>query len=91
MGRIAKYWANFRKKPYIEIVSEGGNGPDGYPLELDWNDLFIADLAKSGIDGDSEEEMARAWLQRIMRAIDYDLYQEQLMATAELAEREKTG
>jgi hypothetical protein len=79
---IRKKWANFKKEPFVVIVSEGGMTEDGYPFELDWNDLFIEDLAKHGIEGSSDEEAVQMWLQRIMRAEDLDNYQEALLEEA---------
>ena len=65
------------------MVSEGGMTEEGYSIELDWNDLFIEDLAKHGIEGTSDEEAVQFWLQRIMRAQDIDNYEQTLLEAAE--------
>lgn len=78
-----RIWATLRKKPFVTIVSEGGMTEDGYPFELDWNDLFIEDLAKHGIEGTSDEEAVQLWLQQIMRAQDLDDYETALLEQAE--------
>jgi len=80
---IRKTWANLKKQPFVAIVSEGGMTEDGYPFELDWNDLFIEDLAKHGIEGTSDEEAVQIWLQQIMRAQDLDDYETALLKQAE--------
>ncbi len=77
-----------RKKPYVELINEGSEEGGIYPIELDWNDYFIEDLAKNGISADSDEEAVRLWLTRIMRAEDYDQYEEALLAAAEKQARE---
>jgi len=91
MSKFAKWLANRRKRPYVEIVSEGGNTGEGFSLELDWNDHFINELAKNGIEGEDDEDAVRQWLQRIMRATDYDDYQEEIMRIAEDATKENNG
>jgi len=65
------------------MVSEGGMTEEGYSIELDWNDLFIEDLAKHGIEGKDDEEAVQFWLQRIMRAQDIDNYEQALLQAAE--------
>lgn len=81
--KIRKRWATLRKKPFVVMVSEGGNSEEGYPIELDWNDLFIEDLAKHGIEGKTDEEAVQMWLMRIMRAQDIDNYEQALLQAAE--------
>jgi len=88
MSKIRKWWATRKKVPYVEIVSEGGNTKDGFSLELDWNDYFIEELAKYGIEGSSDEEMVRLWLERIRQATDFDLYQQKIL---EMAEKQNQG
>ena len=65
------------------MVSEGGMTDEGYSIELDWNDLFIEDLAKNGIEGKSDEEAVQMWLMRIMRSQDIDNYEQALLQAAE--------
>ncbi len=81
--KIRKRWANLRRKPFVVIISEGGMTEEGYAMELDWNDLFIEDLAKHGIEGIDDEEAVQLWLQRIMRAQDIDNYEQALLEAAE--------
>ena len=88
MRKIKKWWLTLRKKPYVELINEGSEEGGIYPIELDWNDYFIEDLAKNGISADSDEEAVRLWLTRIMRAEDYDQYEQTLLAAAEKQARE---
>jgi len=81
--KIKKRWATLRKKPFVVMVSEGGMTDEGYSIELDWNDLFIEDLAKNGIEGKSDEEAVQMWLMRIMRSQDIDNYEQALLQAAE--------
>jgi hypothetical protein len=91
MSRIRKFWATLRKRPYVEVVSEGGNSKEGFALELDWNVHFINELEKHGISGRSDEEAVRNWMSRLMRAQDLEEYQAALVKEAQAAEREKKG
>ena len=86
-----KFWSTAKKKPYVEIVSEGGRTAEGFPLELDWNDAFIDDLAKCGIEGETDEDMVLQWLQNLMRAQDLEEYNKDLMKQAEAIARENSS
>jgi len=89
MSRIRKFWATIRKRPYVEIISEGGNSEEGFALELDWNEAFVNELEKFGITGRSDEEAVRDWMSRLMRAQDLDTYKERLEELAQEAEDNK--
>jgi len=69
-------------RPYVEIISERHDKNDGFELELDWNDNFINQLAKNGIDGDTDEDMVQLWLESIRRSQDAEFYEEELMNIA---------
>lgn len=85
-----KFWSSLKKQPYVEIVSEGGRTAEGFPLELDWNDAFIDELARCGIEGETDEEMVLQWLQNLMRAQDIEEHQKNLMLEAEAIARENS-
>lgn len=68
LASTRKWWATFRKRPYVEVISEGNLTKNGYPLELDWNSYFIEELDRYGIEGDSDEEMVEVWLLQLARA-----------------------
>jgi len=89
MSRIRRIWATIRRRPYVEIISEGGNSSEGFALELDWNGYFIDELEKFGITGRSDEEAVRDWMSRLMRAQDLETYKERLEELAQEAEKNK--
>ena len=72
LASMRKWWATFRKRPYVEVISEGNLTKDGYPLELDWNSYFIEELDRYGIEGNSDEEMVEVWLLQLARAAHQD-------------------
>lgn len=78
----SKLWATINRRPYVEIVSDSIDPETGFELALDWNELFISELAKAGIDGDCDEDMVQLWLQSIMRTQDLEGYEENLMDLA---------
>jgi len=78
-----KIWATWKKRPYVEVISEGKLTEKGYPLELDWNQYFIEELDRYGIEGDSDEEMVEVWLLQLARSA----HQNKLSEAAVEAER----
>jgi hypothetical protein len=49
--------------PYIDIISQGEIDPDkGLPIQLDWNDAFIAQLRAQGYKGTSEGSLVAQYL-----------------------------
>ena len=60
-----------RGEPWVAVLDTKVN-PDNVRngfFELDWNDLFIAELKKSGygFDGDPEEEIVDRWFRDIVQ------------------------
>ena len=82
MSKISKWWSTIRRRPYVEIISDEFDEKNGFVIKLDWNNSFIKELLKAGIEGDSDEEMVQIWLQSIMRSQDMDEYEEELLNIA---------
>lgn len=89
MSNARKLWATIRKRPYVEVISEGGNSEKGFALEMNWNQKFIDELEKYGISGRSDEEAVREWMSRLMRAQDLEAYNTRLTELAKEAEQNK--
>ena len=63
--------ANAKKESWVSVMDtkvNADNPRNGF-FELDWNDLFIADLKKAGygFDGDPDEEIVDRWFRDIVR------------------------
>jgi len=87
MSTISKWWSTLRKQPYVEILSDKFDEKNGFEIKLDWNKQFISELAKAGIEGDTDEDMVQVWLQSIMRSQDMDEYEEELLKMAKAEAR----
>jgi hypothetical protein len=63
--------ANAKKESWVSVMDTKVNvdNPRNGFFELDWNDLFIADLKKAGygFDGDPDEEIVDRWFRDIVR------------------------
>jgi hypothetical protein len=74
----AKEIATDNKEPYIAILSveidekDPGNGA----FELDWNEYFIAKLARSGYTGRDDEQMVDQWFQDVCRHVVLETYEQ---------------
>ena len=63
--------ATAKKESWVSVMDtkvNADNPRNGF-FELDWNDLFIADLKKAGygFDGDPDEEIVDRWFRDIVR------------------------
>lgn len=58
-------------EPYIEVISldiDAKNPVQG-AFELEWNDLFVEELKKSGFRGPSDEDIVDTWFQQVCRNV----------------------
>jgi hypothetical protein len=58
----------------IEIDSEN---PGAGAFELDWNDIFVARLLKSGYQGKTDADVVDNWFQDICRHVVLETYQQE--------------
>lgn len=79
---VRKWIATLRGNSYVEVIGENGLSDGGTELTLDWNQKFIDELAKEGIEADSDEDMVQIWLQSIMREDDIEAHEEHLLNEA---------
>ena len=74
----AKAAATKKGEPYVSVVSveldpvDVGNGA----FELDWNEIFIAKLAKAGYKGRDDAQMVDQWFQDICRNVLAENYEQ---------------
>ena len=58
-------------EPYVEVITleVDAENPSQGAFELEWNDLFVAELKKNGYRGPSDEDIVDIWFQQICKNI----------------------
>jgi hypothetical protein len=77
--KTAKQIATDNKEPYVNIVSldvDLDNLHQG-AFELDWNDIFVARLIKSGYQGKTDQDIVDNWFQDVCRNVVLETYQQE--------------
>jgi hypothetical protein len=70
--------ATEKGEPYIDIISVEldpdniGNGA----FELDWNDLFVAKLVRSGYKGKDDAQIVDQWFQDVCRNVVLETFEQ---------------
>ncbi len=62
--------ANALKQPWVKVINDNldlTDGPNGYYMEFDWNDHWIAKLRDHGYTGISDEEVMEKWFSDVCR------------------------
>jgi hypothetical protein len=75
----AKQTATNNNEPWVSVLDmdvDMKNISNG-SFELDWNDLFIARLIKSGYQGKTDADMVDQWFQNICRNIVVETYEQE--------------
>jgi hypothetical protein len=75
----AKEQATTKGEPWVSVLDmevDMTNISNG-SFELDWNDLFIARLIKSGYQGKTDADMVDQWFQNICRNIVMETYEQE--------------
>ena len=70
--------ATERGEPYVNIVSvelDPDNVGQG-AFELDWNEFFIAKLARAGYQGKDDAQMVDQWFQDVCRHVVLETYEQ---------------
>lgn len=71
VGASAKAAATKKGEPYVSVVSvelDPDNVQNG-AFELDWNDIFVAKLMRSGYQGKDDAQIVDQWFQDICRNV----------------------
>jgi len=96
VGASAKAAATKRGEPYVSVVSveldpdNVGNGA----FELDWNEIFIARLAKAGYKGRDDAQMVDQWFQDICRNVimeNYEQWEANQVSESRMVQRKDLG
>ena len=51
--------------------------PGAGAFELDWNDIFVARLIKSGYQGKTDQDIVDNWFQDVCRNVVMETYQQE--------------
>ena len=74
----AKEQADIDKEPYIEILSMEVDSEDlgQGSFELDWNDIFVARLIRSGYPGKTDQDIVDNWFKEVCRNVLLETYEQ---------------
>lgn len=66
-------------EPWVQVLSMDidKDNPGQGAFELDWNDIFVARLIKSGYKGKTDQDIVDNWFQDICRNIVLETYQQE--------------
>ena len=75
----AKEHADRNKEPYIEILSIEVDSDDlgQGSFELDWNDIFVARLIRSGYPGKTDQDIVDNWFKEVCRNVLLETYEQE--------------
>lgn len=75
----AKEQADIDKEPYIEILSMEVDSEDlgQGSFELDWNDIFVARLIRSGYPGKTDQDIVDNWFKEVCRNVLLETYEQE--------------
>jgi len=78
--QTAKDLANSRGEPYIEIlnIDVDDQDPGQGSFELDWNDVFVARLIKSGYQGKTDQDIVDNWFRAVCRNVLMETYEQEM-------------
>ena len=70
--------ATEKREPYVTIlhVDIDENNPGNGSFELDWNEYFVAKLAKAGYQGKTDEQIVDQWFQDVCRHVVLETYEQ---------------
>ena len=70
--------ADRNKEPYIEILSIEVDSDDlgQGSFELDWNDIFVARLIRSGYPGKTDQDIVDNWFKEVCRNVLLETYEQ---------------
>ena len=67
----AKDIATAKGEPYVEVITleVDAKNPSQGAFELEWNDLFVAELKRNSYRGNNDEEIVDVWFQQICKNV----------------------
>ena len=71
--------ANQKGEPWVEVLRMDldPNDPGQGSFELDWNDIFVARLIKSGYQGKTDQDIVDNWFQTVCRNVVLETYEQE--------------
>ena len=75
----AKEQATAAGEPWVQVLSMeiDPENPGAGAFELDWNDIFVAHLIKSGYQGKTDQDIVDNWFQDVCRNVVMETYQQE--------------
>ena len=75
----AKEQATAAGEPWVQVLSMeiDPENPGAGAFELDWNDIFVARLIKSGYQGKTDQDIVDNWFQDVCRNVVMETYQQE--------------
>lgn len=66
-------------EPWVDVlgIEVDPVNPGAGAFELDWNDIFVARLIKSGYQGKSDQDVVDNWFQDVCRHVVMETYQQE--------------
>jgi hypothetical protein len=66
-------------EPWINVlgIEVDPENPGAGAFELDWNDIFVARLIKSGYQGKTDQDIVDNWFQDVCRHVVLETYQQE--------------
>lgn len=66
-------------EPWVQVLSMDidPDNPGSGAFELDWNDIFVARLIKSGYQGKTDQDIVDNWFQDVCRNVVMETYQQE--------------
>lgn len=75
----AKSLATAAGEPWVNVlgIEVDPENPGAGAFELDWNDIFVARLIKSGYQGKTDQDIVDNWFQDVCRHVVMETYQQE--------------
>lgn len=66
-------------EPWVNVlgIEVDPENPGAGAFELDWNDIFVARLIKSGYQGKTDQDIVDNWFQDVCRHVVMETYQQE--------------
>lgn len=77
--KSAKDIATEKGEPWVNVlgIEVDPENPGAGAFELDWNDIFVARLIKSGYQGKTDADIVDNWFQDVCRHVVMETYQQE--------------
>lgn len=71
--------ATSKGEPWVEVLSLDIDeaDPSAGSFELDWNDIFVARLIKSGYQGKTDQDIVDNWFKSVCRNVMLETYEQE--------------